>query len=150
MLISLPDSPRRIAASVDHDRSDVAIGATWPGIITATGVNYAGTNPRSKRWIPILGRGISMCDKNYRSTLVSLNRIAGQVRGIGQMVEDERYCIDILQQIHAVKAALSRVENAVLRSHAACCVEEAIASGDADRQRSKFNELVEVFAKAKL
>ncbi|WP_115421953.1 metal-sensitive transcriptional regulator [Ensifer sp. M14] len=91
-----------------------------------------------------------MCDKNYRSTLVSLNRIAGQVRGIGQMVEDERYCIDILQQIHAVKAALSRVENAVLRSHAACCVEEAIASGDADRQRSKFNELVEVFAKAKL
>lgn len=91
-----------------------------------------------------------MCNKNSGSTLAALNRIAGQVRGIGQMVEDERYCIDILHQIHAAKAALSRVENEVLRSHAACCVEEAIASGDADRQRSKFNELIEVFAKAKL
>lgn len=91
-----------------------------------------------------------MCDKNSKATLVSLNRIAGQVRGIGQMVQDERYCIDILQQIHAVKAALSKVENAVLKTHAACCVEEAIASGDADLQRSKFNELVETFAKAKL
>ena len=49
-----------------------------------------------------------------------------------------------------LKPALSKVENQVLRSHAACCVEEAIASGDADLQRAKFNELVEVFAKAKL
>ena len=79
-----------------------------------------------------------------------LRRVEGQVRGVAQMVEDDRYCIDILNQIHAVKAALSKVENQVLRSHAACCVEEAIASGDADLQRAKFNELVEVFAKAKL
>jgi len=91
-----------------------------------------------------------MCAKDSKSVLVSLNRIAGQVRGISQMVEDERYCIDILHQIHAVKAALSKVENQVLRSHAACCVEEAIASGDVELQRRKFNELVEVFAKAKL
>ena len=91
-----------------------------------------------------------MCAENSKTIVVSLNRIAGQVRGISQMVEDERYCIDILHQIHAVKAALSKVENQVLRSHAACCVEEAIVSGDADLQRSKFNELVEVFAKAKL
>lgn len=91
-----------------------------------------------------------MCAKNSKSILVSLNRIAGQVRGVSQMVEDERYCIDILHQIHAVKAALSKVENEVLKSHAACCVEEAIASGNADLQRSKFNELIEVLAKAKL
>ena len=69
-----------------------------------------------------------MCNKNSKQIIASLNRIAGQVRGVGQMVEDERYCIDILNQIHAVKAALSKVENQVLRSHAACCVEEAIAS----------------------
>lgn len=91
-----------------------------------------------------------MCAKDIKSVIISLNRIAGQVRGIGQMVEDDRYCIDILHQIHAVKAALSKVENQVLRSHAASCVEEAIISGDADLQRNKFNELVEVFAKAKL
>ena len=64
-----------------------------------------------------------MCNKNSKQIIASLNRIAGQVRGVGQMVEDERYCIDILNQIHAVKAALSKVENQVLRSHAACCVE---------------------------
>lgn len=91
-----------------------------------------------------------MCNKDSKEVVASLSRIAGQVRGIGQMVEDERYCIDILNQIHAAKAALSKVENQVLRSHAACCVEEAIASGNADAQRTKFNELVEVFARAKL
>ena len=91
-----------------------------------------------------------MNEKNTKSTITSLNRIAGQVRGVSQMVEDGRYCIDILTQIHAVKAALSRVESQVLKSHAACCVEEAIASGDPAQQREKFNELVELFSKAKL
>ena len=91
-----------------------------------------------------------MCSKDKKAITDSLARIAGQVRGVGQMVEDERYCIDILHQIHAVKAALSKVEDQVLRSHAACCVEEAMASGDPILQRRKFDELVEVFAKAKL
>ncbi|MBA3897566.1 MAG: metal-sensitive transcriptional regulator [Sphingomonadaceae bacterium] len=76
-------------------------------------------------------------------------RIAGQVRGIGRMVEDDRYCIDVLHQIHAVKAALARAESEVLKDHATCCVAEAIASGDADEQRAKFTELVELFDKAK-
>ena len=79
-----------------------------------------------------------------------LNRIEGQVRGVSRMVEDGRYCIDILHQIHAIKAALAKVETEILKTHAACCVEEAIAAGDADAQRRKFSELVEVFAKAKL
>lgn len=91
-----------------------------------------------------------MNEKNTKAVVTSLNRVAGQVRGVSQMVEDGRYCIDILTQIHAVKAALSRVETQVLKSHAACCVEEAIASGDPAQQREKFNELVEVFSKAKL
>ncbi|MEE4200945.1 metal-sensitive transcriptional regulator [Erythrobacter sp.] len=76
-----------------------------------------------------------------------LNRIAGQVRGVANMVEEDRYCIDILNQIQAVKSALSRVEAQVLKDHAACCVAEAIASGDADEQREKFEELVELFEK---
>ncbi|MXP10679.1 metal-sensitive transcriptional regulator [Pseudoblastomonas halimionae] len=76
-----------------------------------------------------------------------LNRIAGQVRGISQMVEDDRYCIDILHQMQAVKSALAKVETQVLKDHAACCVAEAIASGDEADQREKFEELVDLFAK---
>ena len=73
-----------------------------------------------------------------------LNRIAGQVRGVAQMVEDDRYCIDILNQIAAVKSALAKVESQVLKDHAACCVNEAIASGDESAQRQKFEELIDL------
>lgn len=74
-----------------------------------------------------------------------LKRIEGQVRGIAQMVEEDRYCIDILTQLQAVKSALAKAESEVLKQHAACCVAEAIASGDAEEQRTKFNELVDLF-----
>lgn len=76
-----------------------------------------------------------------------LNRIAGQVRGLAQMIEDDRYCIDILHQMQAVKSALAKVETQVLKDHAACCVADAIASGDEADQREKFEELVDLFAK---
>lgn len=78
-----------------------------------------------------------------------LRRIEGQVRGVAQMVENERYCIDILHQVQAVKAALGKAEDEILKNHAACCVSEAIASGDAEEQTLKFHELVELFGKAK-
>lgn len=91
-----------------------------------------------------------MCHHDAKALTAAFNRIAGQVRGVGQMVEDGRYCIDILHQIHAVRAALGRVESEILKSHAAHCVEEAIASGDAAEQRQKFTELVELFSRAKL
>ena len=76
-----------------------------------------------------------------------LNRIAGQVRGLAQMIEDDRYCMDILHQLQAVKSALAKVETQILKDHAACCVAEAIASGDEADQREKFEELVGLFAK---
>ena len=82
-----------------------------------------------------------------QAQLNRLNRIAGQVRGVGQMIEDGRYCMDVLHQIQAVKSALAKVESQVLKDHAACCVAEAIASGDAEEQREKFSELVELFEK---
>ena len=78
-----------------------------------------------------------------------LNRVAGQVRGLAQMIEDDRYCMDILHQMQAVKSALAKVETQVLKDHAACCVAEAIASGDADEQKQKFGELIDLFEKAK-
>ncbi len=83
-------------------------------------------------------------DKGKADKLNRLKRIEGQVRGIAQMVGDDRYCIDILHQVQAVKAALTKVESAILKDHAACCVSEAIASGDADDQRTKFNELIDL------
>lgn len=89
-----------------------------------------------------------MSDKS--STKISrLNRIAGQVRGVARMVEDDRYCMDILHQIQAIKAALNKVESQVLKDHAACCVAEAIASGDETEQRAKFNELVDLMERAR-
>ncbi|MXO96307.1 metal-sensing transcriptional repressor [Erythrobacter aquimaris] len=81
---------------------------------------------------------------NSTAKINRLNRIAGQVRGVAQMIEDDRYCIDILTQIQAIKSALAKVETQVLKDHAACCVAEAISSGDAEDQRQKFEELVEL------
>ena len=78
-----------------------------------------------------------------------LNRIEGQVRGIRGMIEDERYCIDILQQMQAIKSALARVEDAILKDHVQTCVETAIALGDEKEQRRKFSELVDLMASIK-
>lgn len=78
-----------------------------------------------------------------------LRRIEGQVRGIAQMVEEDRYCIDILTQLQAVKSALAKAESAILKQHAACCVSEAIANGDAEQQRIKFTELVDLFERSR-
>jgi DNA-binding FrmR family transcriptional regulator len=77
-----------------------------------------------------------------------LNRIEGQVRGLAKMVEEERYCIDIVTQISAVRAALRRAEEEILRDHVAHCVEHAIASGDKNDQRQKLAEIMEVLRRA--
>ena len=73
-----------------------------------------------------------------------LSRIEGQVRGIARMVEEDRYCVDVVTQLSAVRAALRRVEEEVLRDHVSNCVEAAIISGDQDVQRGKITELIDV------
>ena len=83
------------------------------------------------------------------NTITRLSRIEGQVRGIARMIEEERYCIEILQQMQSVKSALAKVEDAILKDHAATCIEHAIASGSAEQQRKKFDELVDLFGKVK-
>ena len=79
--------------------------------------------------------------------IARIARIEGQVRGVARMIEDERYCIDILTQIQAVKAALKRVEQEVLKEHAATCVAGAIKSGNAKDQQRKFEELAELLGR---
>lgn len=81
------------------------------------------------------------------SCLRRLSRVEGQVRGVARMVERDRYCIDILTQIAAVRAALRRVEEEILEDHVGHCVEHAIASGNRREQRRKMNELIEVLAR---
>ena len=73
-----------------------------------------------------------------------LNRIEGQVRGLAKMVDEDRYCIDIVTQISAVRSALRRVEEEILKDHVAHCVEHAINSGDKADQRRKIAELMDV------
>jgi DNA-binding FrmR family transcriptional regulator len=65
------------------------------------------------------------------------------------MIKEERYCIDILTQMRAIKAALNKVETEVLKDHADHCIAQAIKSGKEKDQREKFNELVELFERYK-
>jgi DNA-binding FrmR family transcriptional regulator len=76
--------------------------------------------------------------------LTRLSRIAGQVRGISRMIEEGRYCVDVLTQLQAVRAALVRVETEMLKDHLGHCIESAIVSGNAKEQRKKASELIEL------
>lgn len=77
-----------------------------------------------------------------------LSRIEGQVRGLSKMVTEGRYCIDVVTQITAVRAALRRVEEEILKDHVGHCVEHAIASGNKQEQRTKIAELIEVLGRS--
>ena len=77
-----------------------------------------------------------------------LGRIEGQVRGLSQNGREDRYCIDIVTQISAVRAALRGVEEEVLRDHVSHCVEHAIASGNKADQREKIAELMDVIGRS--
>jgi DNA-binding FrmR family transcriptional regulator len=82
------------------------------------------------------------------SALKRLGRIAGQVRGLARMVEQDRYCIDVVTQIAAVRAALRRLEEEILADHVAHCVNDAIRSGSRADQRKKVAELMDVVRRA--
>ncbi len=89
-----------------------------------------------------------MRDEIKRSVTKRLARIEGQVRGVAKMVEEDRYCIDIVTQIGAIRAALRKAEDEVLRDHIAHCVDHAIMAGDRDDQRRKIEEIVEVLGRS--
>ena len=74
-----------------------------------------------------------------------LSRIEGQTRGIRKMVEGGRYCVDVLDQIAAVRAALGAVAQVVIRNHIGICVTSALASPDRHDREEKINELVELY-----
>jgi DNA-binding FrmR family transcriptional regulator len=89
-------------------------------------------------------------EKSHDKKLLDrLNRIEGQVRGISKMVAEGRYCIDVLTQIQAVKAALSRVETTMLQEHLGHCIEGAINSGNPSEQRAKAAELIQLLDRSR-
>jgi DNA-binding FrmR family transcriptional regulator len=89
-----------------------------------------------------------MTRDNKPKLLNRLSRIEGQVRGITRMVEEDRYCIDVLTQVQAVRAALARVESEMLKDHLDHCIEGAIVSGDLEEQRRKAGEIIELLGRA--
>lgn len=89
-----------------------------------------------------------MPGKSKSACLARLSRIEGQVRGLSRMLEEERYCIDIITQIAAVRAALKRVEHELLRDHVDHCVREAMQGGTAKDQEQKLDELMTVIARS--
>ena len=89
-----------------------------------------------------------MANETKTGCLKRLGRIEGQVRGLARMIEEDRYCIDIVTQITAVRAALRRVEEEILREHVSHCVEHAIVSGNKAEQRRKVTELMDVLVRA--
>lgn len=90
-----------------------------------------------------------MIQDNKPRLLNRLNRIEGQVRGVTRMIEEDRYCIDVLTQVQAVRAALAKVESEMLKSHLGHCIESAIVSGDSNEQRKKAAELIALLDRAR-
>jgi DNA-binding FrmR family transcriptional regulator len=90
---------------------------------------------------------LRMHEATRKPLLDRLRRIEGQVGGLLRMVEEDRYCIDVLTQIQAVRAALHKVEEQILRDHVSHCVAHAFSSGDAGEQRQKVEELVDTIGR---
>ncbi|MCR4438310.1 MAG: metal-sensitive transcriptional regulator [bacterium] len=78
-----------------------------------------------------------------------LRKIQGQIRGVIKMIEDRRYCIDILTQIAAVQGALQRVQESILERHLRSCVSETVAAGSDAERATKVNEIIELLRKTR-
>ncbi|HET7675172.1 MAG TPA: metal-sensitive transcriptional regulator [Gammaproteobacteria bacterium] len=81
---------------------------------------------------------------SHKSQLPRLRRIQGQATGLIRMVEEERYCADILTQVRALQGALRRVEHEILKAHIEHCVAGAVAGGDHAARQSKLDELNDI------
>lgn len=88
-----------------------------------------------------------MNDETKKSVVTRLRRIEGQVGGLIRMIDEDRYCVDVLTQINAVRAALHKVEKQILEDHVAHCVAHAFSHGDKSAQRLKIEELVETIGR---
>jgi DNA-binding FrmR family transcriptional regulator len=95
-------------------------------------------------FIPYRGTVKGMDEKLRKTQLARLGRIEGQVRGIARMIEEERYCIDVLNQIRAVRAALDKVEQVTMGDHLNHCVAHAFHAGTDKERHIKIDEILEI------
>ncbi|GGJ71264.1 DNA-binding FrmR family transcriptional regulator [Anoxybacillus voinovskiensis] len=86
-------------------------------------------------------------EQEIESIIKRLKRIEGQVRGVQKMVEDNRYCIDILVQISAITAALNKVGLSLLERHVSHCVSKAIREGSGEESIRELMEVINQFSK---
>jgi len=98
--------------------------------------------------IPRWGIVNPMTPETRKNARARLARIEGQVRGLVKMIDDDRYCIDVITQVQAARAALSRVERLVLQDHVSHCVTDAVASGNQKERERKIDELISVIDSA--
>lgn len=89
--------------------------------------------------------GGSLGERDKRALISRLGRIEGQVRGLARMIEEDRYCIDVLNQISAVRESLRSAASLLLDNHVRSCVADAVASGDSRRAGVIYAELSEIF-----
>ena len=81
---------------------------------------------------------------SHEANLIALRRIEGQVRGVQKMITDRKYCIDILNQINAVKGALARVEEKILEKHLQNCVTQALRGSSEKEKQQKLSEILKL------
>ena len=86
---------------------------------------------------------------NHANNLAALRRIEGQVRGIQKMIEEKKYCIDILTQIQAIKGALDRVEEKILEKHFQHCVSDAMRAAPEKEKKEKLDEILKLIHKTR-
>lgn len=85
---------------------------------------------------------------NHKSKLTRLSRIEGQVRGIKNMIEEEKYCVDILTQIKAIRSALKSLELEILEGHAHHCLMNAVTSGSETTAKKKVDEILDLIKRS--
>ncbi len=88
--------------------------------------------------------------KNIKKQLLNrMNYLSGHLEGIKKMIEEEKYCIDVILQNEAVISAIKKVNQLILKNHFDTCVTEAIKGKDAKERRKKIKELLEIFKNSK-
>src|SRR4029077_12583832 len=113
------------------------------GSMASSGAN-SGARSSMLAVYTLRGYGSRMDERLKKSQLARLSRIEGQVRGVARMIEEDRYCIDVINQVRAVRAALDKVEQEILHDHLQHCVAHAFHAGDAKDRQVKIDELMEV------
>jgi DNA-binding FrmR family transcriptional regulator len=109
--------------------------------------NFATTNPISREIDMVERKAVGVDDEIKASNLRRLSRIEGQVRGIQRMVEEDRYCADILTQISSAQEALRAVARALMRNHLAHCATHAIRDGSEEDRQAMYDELLDIIYK---